>query len=698
MRSGVLVAAIAMAAAGAGQSQPDRIDFGRDVQPLLRQNCIGCHGPTVHQSGFRLDRRADAMRGGTIAVIGPGNSAGSRLYLRVLGSEYGPQMPPTGALKPEHIKIIKDWIDQGAEWPDELAGESPPRPTPPLMTAVLRGSAAEVRKLLDEGADPNVPNDAGATALMWAVGDFDKTQLLIDHGAQLNARSDDGRTPLIIAAGQHGGARIVKLLLDAGADTSTKMPGGTSPVIQAAYAGEAATLALLRDAGADLKAAGSFVLGLAVQAQCVECVNLLTQTLDATAIGNAAFTVAPPEADARLMRPLLARSDVIVKDTEGRTLLLRAAATDLLPADIAKILIERGADVNATLANGQTALTLARLRGNAAVVDVLRKAGATESPVKATPLLKPVPAASARAAVERSLPLLQQSDVIFLKKAGCVSCHNNSLTAMTVALARSHGIRVDEEVAQDQVEKIGKYLESWRERALQGIGIAGDSDTISYILFGLSAESAPADASTDAMARFVLRQQTSAGSWRILAHRPPIESSDIEVTALSMRSLQVYAPKPARAEYDAAVRRAGVWLSSAPVVTTEDRAFQLLGLGWSGATRAKIQAAGRALTAHQHRDGGWAQLPTLGSDAYATGQALVALEESGAMTPADAVYRRGVQFLMNSQMADGSWYVPSRVLTIQPFFESGFPYGPEQFISAAATNWATAALALAVKP
>src|SRR5215467_8759433 len=43
---------------------PDRVDFQRDVQPIFRQHCYGCHGPTIHENGFRLDRRADAMRGG----------------------------------------------------------------------------------------------------------------------------------------------------------------------------------------------------------------------------------------------------------------------------------------------------------------------------------------------------------------------------------------------------------------------------------------------------------------------------------------------------------------------------------------------------------------------------------------------------------------------------------------------------------
>ena len=56
-----------------------------------------------------------------------------------------------------------------------------------------------------------------------------------------------------------------------------------------------------------------------------------------------------------------------------------------------------------------------------------------------------------------------------------------------------------------------------------------------------------------------------------------------------------------------------------------------------------------------------------------------------------------LQFLMKTQAADGSWFVQSRAVPLQPHFEADFPYGKDQFISAAATNWATMALALAAK-
>src|SRR5262244_1635328 len=85
---GVALGAWAVSAALSHQA-PGKVDFRRDVQPLLKQYCIGCHGPSQQMNGFRLDRRRDAMRGGTIAVIGPGNSVASRLYLRLIGSQAG---------------------------------------------------------------------------------------------------------------------------------------------------------------------------------------------------------------------------------------------------------------------------------------------------------------------------------------------------------------------------------------------------------------------------------------------------------------------------------------------------------------------------------------------------------------------------------------------------------------------------------
>ena len=75
----------------------------------------------------------------------------------------------------------------------------------------------------------------------------------------------------------------------------------------------------------------------------------------------------------------------------------------------------------------------------------------------------------------------------------------------------------------------------------------------------------------------------------------------------------------------------------------------------------------------------------------------MALLASGTLTEADPVVRRGVEFLRKTQLADGSWFVARRAIPIQPYFDAGFPHGKDQFISAAATNWATQALLYAMK-
>jgi squalene cyclase len=194
-----------------------------------------------------------------------------------------------------------------------------------------------------------------------------------------------------------------------------------------------------------------------------------------------------------------------------------------------------------------------------------------------------------------------------------------------------------------------------------------------------------------------MRRRFADGGWRIAAQRPPIESSDIEATAIALRSLQSFAPQPHKAEYAKAVEAGTAWLTNAQPHTTEDHAFQLLGLTWAHTKKDVLQKVARSLIALQRTDGGWSQLPTLESDAYATGQALTALAEAGALSVTDPVYRRGVQFLLNTQLDDGSWYVRTRAVPVQPYFDSEFPHGKDQFISAAATNWATMALIAAVR-
>jgi squalene cyclase len=124
--------------------------------------------------------------------------------------------------------------------------------------------------------------------------------------------------------------------------------------------------------------------------------------------------------------------------------------------------------------------------------------------------------------------------------------------------------------------------------------------------------------------------------------------------------------------------------------------MQLLGLTWAGDHHTARLA--RQLIARQRADGGWSQNSSFESDAYATGQALFAIGETKSLKASDPVFQRGIRYLLATQKEDGSWHVKSRSPELQPYFESGFPYQHDQWISMAGTAWAAIALSFANEP
>ena len=745
------------AACLAGQmfAQAPKVDFGRDVLPIFRQNCIACHGPAQATSGLRLDRKSSVFKDGFRRVV-PGSSQNSFLFHRLIGTEYGLQMPPTGPLRAEQIAIIKAWIDQGAEWPAALSVEADrvpfnpkavaaveilrggdskgfmkamtedaelvnargPEGSTPFMYAALYADASMLEQLLKKGANPNLKNDAGATALMWAATDLGKTRILLAHGADVNAISDDLRTPLMIAAVVPTGRPIVKLLLEHGAGLNpTKQPfSESSPLVQAALAADPEMMQLLIDRGADVKASAMAGMMMALLEGCRKCADVLMQKDLDKGVYSATLALAANFADAATIRVLLDHgASVDAPDPLGHTALAYAAGSDMIPTEVVQLLIERGANVNSKSPHqnsgdtGMSVLDIARLRGETPVVNLLVKAGAT-SAVPAVTAPKAQPADSAISAIQRSLPLLQRAEAGFTAKSGCISCHNDSLVAMAVGLARAHGFPVDETLARQQAKVNMANIEHSRDLLHQSYAGGGplidtfNAHILAYMLIGFHAEGYPADLNTDAAAMYIKARQMPDGSWPYPAAdtRPPLCSDHIGQTTLSLRGLQLYAPKAFRAEYDRAVGLASAWLAKVDAKTTEDHLWKLLGLAWAvrdpgsadvGPAKAAISKAQRDLLALQRVDGGWADLPSMSSNAYATGKALFALQTAG-LPVSDPAYRRGAEYLLKNQMADGSWYVSTRALGFQPYFESGFPHGVNQSISAAATSWATMALIL----
>jgi mono/diheme cytochrome c family protein len=99
---------------------PDKVDFAKDIQPILEKSCYACHGPKQQMAGLQLDSKKLAFDGGQSGkAIVPGKSAESHLYQRVAGIGDQARMPMGGQpLDAAQIVLIRAWIDQGAEWPE----------------------------------------------------------------------------------------------------------------------------------------------------------------------------------------------------------------------------------------------------------------------------------------------------------------------------------------------------------------------------------------------------------------------------------------------------------------------------------------------------------------------------------------------------------------------------------------------------
>jgi hypothetical protein len=224
-------------------------------------------------------------------------------------------------------------------------------------------------------------------------------------------------------------------------------------------------------------------------------------------------------------------------------------------------------------------------------------------------------------------------------------------------------------------------------------------NSVAWELFDAGMNHEPRTQARDAIVRYIMAAQTAEGGWgNPESRRPPMTSGKIQTAALAIYAMRNYAPEAERVNCQKAIARSVAWLEKATPVTNQDHAFRLLGLGWGGAAASAIREEAKSLAALQRADGGWSQLPALASDAYATGEALFALGSAGRMAVSDPVFRKGVDYLMSTRASDGSWHVKSRSIWLQPYLESGFPYGRDQFISTAGTAWATLALTLAAEP
>src|SRR6266508_1707212 len=116
--------ALAATAVAADSEALKRIDFKRDVQPIFASRCAECHGEKKDKAGVRFDRRNTVFLGGDSGklLLVPGNSAESLLYRKVTSDDPNDRMPAKGErLTEAQIATLRDWIDQGASWPEDGA-------------------------------------------------------------------------------------------------------------------------------------------------------------------------------------------------------------------------------------------------------------------------------------------------------------------------------------------------------------------------------------------------------------------------------------------------------------------------------------------------------------------------------------------------------------------------------------------------
>jgi len=633
------------------------------------------------------------------------------------------------ALRKGDVRQIREALDNGA-----AVNARDAHGNTPLILEASYGNAASMKLLLERGAQVNVANAEGATPLIRAAYDYEKARLLVDRGADVNARSALGETPLILAARTADSHRTVKLLLDHGADAKATnnfgattiisaaaggdvesarlliqhganvnaMPiaakeaflfnGGRSALMWAAYRGDIPMIKTLLAAGADINAEGMFGTPLE-QAAWNDCFDAGKYLLDHGANPN------------------------YVSHFDTFTALHWASSTEQPDARMVNLLLSHGANPNlgggdsidAFLSVDQTPLMIARRRGETPIVKALLAAGATnETPDNISSVTAParlIPARLdgeiVRSAMARAVAPLQvtaiESKQAFLNQSDhqdCVSCHQQYLPLTAVSLARKQNVALDREAAKALIKLVSGGELPVLENDWQALFHPDPAYSKGYALLGFSAADLPASEFTDAWVHHLAAIQEADGHWCGNLPRPPLQSGDIPATALVINALQKY-PLPGRkAEFAERVDRARKWLAKAKADNTDEAIYQILGLKWAGESPRRIAPLAKTLLAQQRADGGWAQLPTLNSDAYATGQAIYSLCVGAGIAVNDPAIERARKYLLATQLEDGTWYVHRRAFPFQPTMKSGFPHGRDSWISASATSWAVMALSL----
>ena len=562
----------------------------------------------------------------------------------------------------------------------------PPAQKDDAYQTIRKNDLVRLKAIVRTAADANAKNEAGDPLLLTAAGagSVDAMRLLLDKGADVKAKDAFGNT-MLGAAAVGNDLNAIRIMVDAGIDVNGAGLNGVTPLMSVAYYNNMAAATLLVGKGAKVNVACKAPLMFPIENPKSGPLTLETIT---------PLMIAAVAGSPEMVKLFVdAGADVNATDVRKMTPLMLAVARNRQDPAIIRLLIDRGADLTLQSGAGETAADWARKVGRPAGVDILKVTAAPER----RPADKPAPAGDARAAAERSMALLETSSRKFYETSGCISCHHQNITDLAAAEARAKGLTISADAAMGRMKMLSTQPPAQGLYERMDIGVP---EIFAQQLTSFAALDVPPNPATDALVANIAATQSADGSWFAsggVNDRPPAEEGRITRTALCIRALKVYGPPGRAIEMKARLANARRWLLAAEPVTSEERNMQLLGIHWAGADPVTLKKLAAPILAAQQPDGGWRQQERLSSDAYATGQSLYVLAKVGALAPSAPAYAKGVAFLMSTQAANGSWRVTSRSPKFQAYFNSGFPYAGDQWISAWATGWATMALAQAVR-
>ena len=301
--------------------------------------------------------------------------------------------------------------------------------------------------------------------------------------------------------------------------------------------------------------------------------------------------------------------------------------------------------------------------------------------------------ASVRRAIQNAIPHLQQGAVVSAKERKCFTCHNQALPVIALVEVSRRGFKIDEEILQRQLQHTWDHLHRGKSGYLAGKGQGGQVMTAGYALWTLERGAWKADETTTAVAHYLAEYQREKNRWTASSQRLPSSGSPFTATYLALRGLSHFGTEEQQERFEVRRDAAATWVLETEPSDTEGRVFQLRTLPYIDATQETIQKAVDELLSRQHADGGWSQTDAMSSDAYATGTVLAALQEVGKLSRDNPAVKEACDYLVSSQLPDGTWHVVTHAKPIQDYYESGFPHDEDQFISITATSWAMLALA-----